>query len=121
MVEAEDATHEPAVPQQVVERGEKHGSRGARRVEGRAGGHEHRSAVALDRQPLENACGNELVRGRLDLRCPCPTAQVPPVVRNAGIGQRASGENGTSDQLAQPCRFVGNRRVEHLAWEHALW
>ena len=72
------------------ERGEEHGSRGARRVEGRAGGHEDRIAAVLDRQPLEDACGNELVRDRFDLgREQAPRA--PRAGARALGGRRAVG------------------------------
>ena len=94
--EAEDASGERAIPEQVVERGEKHGGGRPRRVQVGAGGHEHLRAAVLHAKPFERSLANERVNLRPDPRGPALQA---PVLDDPRLGQRASCAHGAHGQL----------------------
>ncbi len=104
VVEAEHAAGERPVPEEVVERREQHRRRrpwGARSVP--AGTSDRRAAV-LDRDPLEEAVGDELVDDRSDAGDAAPE---PPVLDDPGLGERPARGDRLQRERAQALVLAG--------------
>ena len=99
VLEAENTTHECAIPEQVVERREQHGGGRARRVELRAGGNEHVGPALVGAQPLDLAVIDECVDRRPYAGDTAPQA---PVLDHSGLGQHAARSDGAQGELAEP-------------------
>ena len=117
VVEAEHAPGERPVPEKVVERGEEHPRRRLRRVEVGAGGDDDRCAAVLDRDPLEDAVGDERVDdGRIRATPPfsrqCSTTPASVSAPRAATAFAASARRRSGSR--------GNGRVEHLLRNHPL-
>ena len=103
VVEAEHATGERPVPEEVVEGREEHRRRRPRRIERGSGRDDDGRAAILDRDSLEDAVRDEGVEHGTD---PGDAAAQPPVLDDARLGQRAA----RGDRLGARVRATARAR-----------